>query len=317
MPVPILILAFQNPEALSARIEEAGLLGLSPIYVSIDGTSGKEFAYEISENQRKCVGLATEYKSNNTIHNLKISTENLGQSVAIPRAIDWFFSDVDSGIILEEDCRLDTSPDFQEALNLFPKLLDNRDVAAVCLSNLWPPALLDTQRLSEKVNFIKTQFFNSWGWYSSEENWREFRRSGNEARMLFDAIEKLNLGLLAKLFLVLEWRNHIKRSRKINKPTWALRFTMDLIVRSKLVAIPVKNFVVHEPSPNAVHIKKNPRWAVTEFKTSVRCSFKSLEIQQLTPILESFTVANVHGASILRFLRGKIRRVVLILNIVE
>jgi hypothetical protein len=317
MAIPLLILAFQNPEALKARVQEAISLGLFPIYISIDGLEGKDFSSEVRERQNSCVSIANQYKLSNTIMGVKTLKENLGQAVAIPNAIDWFFSFVEAGIILEEDCRLDISVDFQDALNLFPLTLQDTDISAICLSNLWPPKLLEKLGLSSSVNFIESQFFNSWGWYTCRRNWNEFARKGDERQILLESVRKLNVTHISKIIMFLEWRRHIKQSRKANRPTWALGFTLHLIQRGKLVAVPLRSFVVHEPSDTAVHIKERPLWALTSFDSKVNCSFQSLNVEGCNDILERFTAQNVHGASAKRYIVGLSRRALIFLKIIK
>jgi hypothetical protein len=303
VPTPILILAFQDPEAMASRIKEACSLGLTPIYVSVDGTEGKSFSDEVHFRNRRCVEVAMGAHAEKSIEQIRISDTNLGQAIAIPSAIDWFFSMENSGVILEEDCSLIHFEDLRDALKLFPSIMEESEVIAISLSNLWPEKILSKHIVDNNQNFILTNFFNSWGWYTNSTSWGKFDQDQDEQQMLWKGIRKSKISVISKLILFLEWKNHIIRSRKRGKQTWALRFTLHALHGGGCIAVPRQNFIDHQPSPFSEHVKQRPSWAVDP-SPNTNANFRLLAFKKVSRPLESYTAKNIHGASVLRLCQG-------------
>jgi hypothetical protein len=312
----ILILAFQDPEAMEARIEEACTVGLGPIYVSIDGTEGSNYSEEALSRNRRCVELACNFYAKKIISHLKISDRNLGQAIAIPSAITWFFSMEQAGLIIEEDCSLISSESLKQALKLFPEIMERTEIIAICLNNLWPENLQSNVIADVDHNFILTNFFNSWGWYTNKSSWQNFDQSRDEMQIVWKGIRKTRISLISKLILLIEWRNHIIRSRKKGKQTWALGFTLHALYSGRYIAVGRQNFVEHQPRPFSEHVKQRPVWAVSSTRNS-GIDYELLGFQKVSRSLETYTAKNIHGASVMRFCRGAMLNFLSMLNVVK
>jgi hypothetical protein len=96
-------------------------------------------------------------------------TENLGCGAGPATAITWFFSQVDAGIILEDDCIPNTSF-FRYCETLLVKYKDTPEVMMVCGTSYQPrPLNLDTYYFSK--------YPHAWGWASWKRAWQHYQFS--------------------------------------------------------------------------------------------------------------------------------------------
>jgi hypothetical protein len=103
---PILFLVFNRPDTTAKVLERIVEQHPRDLYVAADGPrAGK--AYE-TERCLATRALFDRLPSDITVHRL-FREENLGCRKAVSSAISWFFTHVDAGIILEDDCLPDPS----------------------------------------------------------------------------------------------------------------------------------------------------------------------------------------------------------------
>jgi len=98
--VPILVLAFNRPERLRGLIARLREVRPASLFLSVDGPrqnseSDARLVFEVQQ-------LVAEIDWPCDVHT-NFRSENLGCGRAVSTGIDWFFRNVDSGIILEDD----------------------------------------------------------------------------------------------------------------------------------------------------------------------------------------------------------------------
>ena len=163
---PCLLIAFLRPHGTLKVMEECISAGVNRVYLSVDGprtnsekqkqeslvTSAKELA-------ERC-GIALY-----VLHH----SQNLGVGLAIRSALDWFFDQEEMGIVLEDD--LEIHPDFFEFATgaLLSNLLSGQ-VRMVSGNQFFQNNLEVGQRQWTNYPLI-------WGWGTTSDSWKEFRKA--------------------------------------------------------------------------------------------------------------------------------------------
>jgi hypothetical protein len=167
---PILFLIFNRPlqtQLVFQRIREA-----KPklLYVAADGPREG-----ISGEQERCT-LAREIATS-VDWDCEVTTlfrkKNLGCGCAVFEGINWFFENVEEGIILEDDCLVDLSF-FNFASTLLEKYRTEEKVMHISAHGLQKPQyyLLNTLKLKRSYSFV--QYPLIWGWATWKRAWKHY-----------------------------------------------------------------------------------------------------------------------------------------------
>jgi len=92
---------------------------------------------------------------------------NVGCRVAISSGIDWFFENVDEGIILEDDC-LPSKSFFWFCQELLEKYRDNKQVMQIN-GNYYLDGLMEF-----KESYYFSKLISCWGWATWKDAWSYF-----------------------------------------------------------------------------------------------------------------------------------------------
>ena len=121
MDIPVLLMGFNRPDLLTRALESLREQGVQNLYVSLDGP---RFEDEIGSCE-ECFKCVQQYRDSFQLKVLSRSS-NLGCYLGVISNIDWFFSQVNFGIIIEDDCVVDEEffRKAQEYLDTFDKLAE-------------------------------------------------------------------------------------------------------------------------------------------------------------------------------------------------
>ncbi len=163
--IPILFLVFNRPETTIHVFNEIKKIKPKKLYVASDGPR-----YGNYNDTEKC-GQVKSIIEKGIDWDCKVKTlyreSNLGCKIAVSSAIDWFFSNEEMGIILEDDCV--PSQDFfyfcEKLLNFYRN--DTR-VMMICGTNY----LGTDNKFNEDYFFSK--FYIVWGWASWRRAWEYY-----------------------------------------------------------------------------------------------------------------------------------------------
>jgi hypothetical protein len=162
--LPILVLAFNRPENLQLTLDSILNQSHGDIYVSCDG-SRDGYPLETQSTQR----IIQDYQKNGQINASHFISKNKGTLDGIIEGIDWFFENVEEGLILEDDLRLH-EPILKKAELLFEIFRQDHSIGSIGLRNLVPRDELG----SPDESFRYSNWFVSHGWGTSKENWEKF-----------------------------------------------------------------------------------------------------------------------------------------------
>lgn len=163
---PILIVAFNRPDRVEALIEVLRDIRPTQVFLAVDGPRpGHGSDGDLVGRTRKAAELIDWPCQVQT----RFLTENLGCGRAVSSAINWFFSIVDRGIILEDDVL--PSPEFFDfCAELLERYRDDSRVFAISGCNFVPTGI-PTQDASYRFSALT----HVWGWATWRRAWEHYR----------------------------------------------------------------------------------------------------------------------------------------------
>lgn len=163
---PLLILAFNRPDRLAALIDRLRAIEPSRVFVAIDGPRADRAGE--AALVRECQELVGTMDWPCEVTTL-FRAENLGCGLGVSSAIDWFFEQVDRGIILEDDI-LPRPSFFGFCSELLDRYQDDPRVFAISGCNFVPP-----KHLGEKGPYRFSRVPHIWGWATWKDRWAPYR----------------------------------------------------------------------------------------------------------------------------------------------
>jgi GR25 family glycosyltransferase involved in LPS biosynthesis len=163
---PILFLIFNRPELSEIVFREIRQIKPKRLFISADGPrkSQPKDLLLCRTTRERILGLIDWDCEVKTL----FRSENLGCGMAVSSAVNWFFDQVEEGIIIEDDIL--AGPDFfffcEEMLERYR---ENKSVMHI--SGFNPVANLN---LLNRQNVIVSNFGNIWGWASWRRAWSKF-----------------------------------------------------------------------------------------------------------------------------------------------
>lgn len=228
---PILFLIFNRPEYTKEVFNQIRQVKPTKFFVAADGPR-KDRLGEI-ERCQKSRDIINQVDWKCEIFTL-FREENLGCKIAVASAIDWFFSHVEEGIILEDDCVPDPSF-FPFCQKLLEKYRENDRIMMITGTNY----------LFLKHDIKETYFFSKyyviWGWATwrrawqlydiTMANWPKYRDSSQLNRIYLDN-------------RLISWYNTMFQLAYENKiDTWDIQWWYSCIFNNGLCIVPKFNLI--------------------------------------------------------------------------
>jgi len=235
----ILIVSYSRYEGLKRLLESVLRFDSEAnIFVSIDGPSNNR----IREVQNQMRELLDSHLSLGCRLNYQFLEKNNGVAAGVIKAVDWFFAQVESGIILEDDLVVaDGFFNFcKQALSDFEHEVD-----------IW---MISGSQIFESCDFQKQiQFANYpmiWGWATWKSKWHEMR----ESLIKLKPISLKNIFDQRYLF----WAVGANRALLGLVDTWDTPLAFEFYANSKLCVIPPINLVSNiGDDKDAIHTKNS------------------------------------------------------------
>ncbi|WP_296622948.1 nucleotide-diphospho-sugar transferase [Marivirga sp.] len=229
--VPILFLIFNRPGATKKVIDEIKKIRPDQLFIASDGAREyKDKEKEIVEDLRKQVLASIDWECN--IKTL-FRSDNLGCKLAVSGAIDWFFDNVEQGIILEDDC-LPSESFFSFCREMLERYKDEEQIMSICGYNI-----LGSYACPD--SYIFSKYFYSWGWATWKHAWQKIDISFDKYQ------EAKDIGDLEKYYPSFIERKI--RSRKIDHcvkgrvNSWAIPWNVSHQMTNSLAIIPKVNLI--------------------------------------------------------------------------
>lgn len=197
--VPVLLIPFRRPTKIKRLIEALALVQPKHVYILADGPRPG-----LPEEARLCAEarrIATDIPWPCTIHT-HFKESNVGLSENVGEGITWFFSQVEYGIIFEDDCVPDPSF-FSFCAELLMRYKDDEGIMHISGNNFQK----GTPRSDGSYYF--SHYSHSWGWATWRRAWKHYPEaiaSLKEPRVCEDTINALPFSKTAKKF----WIRHLR-----------------------------------------------------------------------------------------------------------
>jgi hypothetical protein len=263
---PILIIAWRRPDLLSALLRALRASRPKFVFVACDGPrDGVE-----SDSERVLATRSVIESEVNWDCNLQrlYSDVNFGCCLGPARAIDWFFSQVEEGIILEEDC----IPS-DEFLPFCAELLEyyRHDHRIWCIGGV----NFQQGIRPGGASYYFSRYNHCWGWASWRRCWKHF----DVEMKLWPDFKKS--GLINSLFSDSRERRYWDRAwaqtfdKSVSVTWWDYQWAFACMVNNGLTVLPNVNLVSNVGfGPDATHTTIAPptvRGAGSVSRADFRC----------------------------------------------
>lgn len=264
MKRPVLVLGYNRPEKIAALLDSLPRAPISQLFVWLDGP--KENSDSDFLRCREVRELILAFSADFPVHR-NFSSANLGCKESVSRGIDWFFSEVDAGLILEDDC-VPSDGFFDFADKLLTHYRDDETVLTIS----------GHQRLArwsdEKNSFHFSRYPHVWGWATWSKVWKQFDKNISAWDLLRETDWlKSEVGLTADAARF--WRYQFDRVRAGEVDTWDYQLTFLSFQKNGMNLSPHSNFISNLGfGSDATHTQMaRPNWLVSKLDEPQPLSF--------------------------------------------
>ncbi len=233
MNTPILILLFNRPKETKILINRLRNLKPSKIYISQDGPRKSlekdTILCESVKDLLKDIDWDCEVKK-------KFNKINLGCRTSVSLALNWFFENEESGIILEDDC-IPSNSFFNFCEEMLKKYKNYENIYSISGSNFQ-----NNQQIGDG-DYYFSKYAHCWGWATWKRAWNKY-----DDDMKFwtkfkksDLWKKLHLIPLEKKYWLKIFDNVYER--KID--SWAYVWLASVWYAGGKSIIPNKNLIIN------------------------------------------------------------------------
>lgn len=159
--IPILFVIFNRVDIAKKAFAQIKNICPQVLYIACDGArNDKDGEAELVKNTREAILSEIDWQCD--VRTL-FQEKNLGCGKGVFTAIDWFFSNVEYGIVLEDDCIANESF-FQFMAELLPRYQYDQRIGMVAGTN---PIKLQGYPYS----YLFSRYKSCWGWGSWKRAW--------------------------------------------------------------------------------------------------------------------------------------------------
>jgi hypothetical protein len=251
---PILFLIFNRPDETRRVFSQIKKIKPKFLYIVADGPRNK--------NEEKLCEKTRLLVINNINWKCEVKTlfrrKNLGCGVAIHQAINWFFKEVDRGIILEDDCYPDLSF-FYFCQKMLNKYEDIDHVMHISGSQFLPSTAF-------KNSYQFSSYPSIWGWATWKRAWKkyDFKIYENEEVHKFK-LQKENAFSLSEVCLRFL---QLKLLKKHFIDTWDYQWYFSIMLEKGITIRPRKNLTKNIGLVGTHILKPDRRFLVPRQKIS-------------------------------------------------
>ena len=231
LDTPVLFLVFNRPDTTRQVFEAIRQAKPRKLFVAADGP--RPTHPHDGEKCRLTRQAALEVDWDCEVKTL-FRDDNLGCKYAVSSAIDWFFGQVEAGIILEDDCLPDPSF-FGYCRELLHHYRDEPRVMHIsgCNWNLHPAG--------HAASYFFSKYPTVWGWATWRRAWNSY---DVEMRQWPGCKSQLREGrLFGSRAEWLRWKSYFNIQHARNIDTWDTQWVMNVWVNNGISITPRLNLV--------------------------------------------------------------------------
>ncbi len=277
---PCLIIGFARFEGVARTLDVLAKSKVKRIYLALDGPRTPEQ----SLTQTRIILHAEEVcTANGIVLNVWQRENNLGVAASIMSAIDWFFSQVQSGIILEDDLMFDTNfLNFSsQALDYFK---DDSNVWLISGNNYFNDGVIKSENSWSTYPLI-------WGWATWNTRWLEIRN------LILSNVEPDNSKLRESVRNY--WSTGLRRSRLGKLDSWAAPLAAIQHSMPRYTVIPPTNLVANVGDDSAAVHTSVASWHMGQSVSSelINYTFATEDRDKVSEINDLILETKVYGIS--------------------
>ncbi|WP_341226039.1 nucleotide-diphospho-sugar transferase [uncultured Arcticibacterium sp.] len=233
--VPILLLIFNRPEHTFKVFNKIRELKPKTLFIAADGprNSNEKILCDETRTIAKLIDWDCELS-------LLFRDENLGCGKAVSSSIDWFFSSVPSGIILEDDC-YPTEDFFLFCKFCLEKYEFNDDVFQINGFNQFGGH-------KESGDYFFTKYPRVWGWATWRSSWitNDFQMNNwKDLRKKPLALIK-RFGFIEAIIRYIIWQKYYTSlANGIQARSWGYQWHLNIVFRNGLCIQPEANLITN------------------------------------------------------------------------
>ena len=226
---PVLYLAFNRLDTVKQTFPEIKKAKPKQLFIACDGPRTKE--------EKKKTDSVRKYILKNINWKCKVKTlfrdKNLGCKYAVSGAIDWFFENVEQGMILEDDV-LPNQSFFRFCQEILERYKDNNKIMSISGYN-------PLGEFNIKESYLFSKYFYCWGWAS-------WRRAWEKTDMEMEEYIKIKQGNKLKEYYP-KFIERVLRKKRVNENlknitnSWAIPFSISHQINHALAIVPRANLV--------------------------------------------------------------------------
>lgn len=224
--VPILVIGFNRPNKIRQLVNRLNEIDVDTVYISLDGPRHNDDKIKIEEIKKI---LAHELKSKEKVY--RFAEKNLGCKGGVTAAINWFFDNVDEGIILEDDC-LPSNNFIEFSTILLEKFRNDDSVMHISGYNHFP------DRIDNSIYF--SRFPGIWGWACWKRAWK---KNITDANKLLDRLahNKDNIDWFPREYKF--WKKKMSKVKSLDLNTWDYNWALSIRLSGGFSIRPSKNLI--------------------------------------------------------------------------
>jgi len=233
MSPPVLVLAFNRPDTTLRVFESLRAVRPGRVFFAVDGPRPDRAGDTEAVAGVRALAQTLDWECE--VRTL-FRAQNLGCKLAVSQAITWFLSEVDEGIILEDDCVAHPSF-FRFAGELLERFRDDDRIAMVSGNNF------QRGRPRTDYSYYYSRYTHIWGWATWRRAWRWYDHAmaaWPEARAggwLAD--------ILGSRAAVRYWTRVFDDTHADRNSSWAYRWIYAAWMQSALTILPDRNLVTN------------------------------------------------------------------------
>lgn len=249
---PVLFLIFNRPESTHRVFQEIRRARPSRLFISADGPRpSRENDAALCEATRAVI---KQVDWDCELHTL-LRDENLGCRVGVSSGIDWFFQNVEQGIVLEDDC-LPSQSFFWFCQEMLSRYRDDERVMQISGSNF------TSGRRTGRASYYFSYLNDIWGWATWRRAWCHFdlAMTGYPA---FKASNDLARQVASRQIAAWLFR-YFDAAYQGRDNAWSSQWAYAILRRGGLTVVPNTNLVTNIGFGEGATSATDERWRVYE-----------------------------------------------------
>lgn len=229
---PILFIVFNRPDTTRRVFDEIRKIKPKQLFIAADAPRFEKIGEKELSDEVKLIFSDIDWPCE--VHKL-YQEKNLGCKFGPITAINWFFENVERGVILEDDCLPDLTF-FLFCEELLEYYNDNEKVMHISGNNFQNSHL----RGDENASYYFSNYSHNWGWATWKNSWNKFNITVNNFNEfdLRNIIEEVFENKIVQKF----WIDRIKSDFE-NSNNWDGLWLFTVWMNNGVCILPQKNLI--------------------------------------------------------------------------